>query len=247
MRALRSADLPPEATGGLHAAFAPHYDAFYEDVYGPLAVAVAEPVLVRVRALKVGPSPCALDVGAGTGRLALPLAADGWRVVAVEKSRAMLARLLEKAAAAGLRIEGWLGDLGPGALAPASADAVVLTFGVVDYVIDDDGLVGLARACREAARPTARLFVQPTPRGYFAEATSAGRRYRGVVEVGDRGGGRVDLRQVVSLDGRVVADECIPLKIRTEAQVERAFRAGGWHPAGRERDGIYPLLVFEPA
>jgi len=34
---------------------------FYEDVYGPLAAAVAEPVLVRVRGLKVGPSPCALD------------------------------------------------------------------------------------------------------------------------------------------------------------------------------------------
>ncbi|MCM2257190.1 MAG: class I SAM-dependent methyltransferase [Vicinamibacteria bacterium] len=247
MKVWRSADLPPALAGDLHAAFAPHYDAFYEDVYGPLAAAVAEPVLVRVRAMKVGASPCALDVGAGTGRLALPLAADGWRVIAVEKSRAMLARLLDKATTAGLRIEGWLGELRPGAVEPASVDAIVMTFGVVDYVVVDDDLVRLALACREAAKPTARLFVQPTPRGYFADVTSSGRRYSGVVEVGDRGSGRVDLRQVVTLDGVVVVDERIALKVRSEAQVERAFRAGGWQPAGREHDGIYPLLVFEPA
>ena len=37
------------------------------------------------------------DLGAGTGRLALPLAARGFRVTAIEPAEAMLARLRETA------------------------------------------------------------------------------------------------------------------------------------------------------
>lgn len=44
----------------------------------------------------------ALDIGAANGRHALPFAAAGGRAVAVDPSRAMLARLADRAAAAGL-------------------------------------------------------------------------------------------------------------------------------------------------
>jgi 2-polyprenyl-3-methyl-5-hydroxy-6-metoxy-1,4-benzoquinol methylase len=53
----------------------------------------AEPELGRVRSL-LAPGARILDLGCGTGRIANPLAADGYAVVAVDNSEAMLARVV---------------------------------------------------------------------------------------------------------------------------------------------------------
>jgi 2-polyprenyl-3-methyl-5-hydroxy-6-metoxy-1,4-benzoquinol methylase len=53
----------------------------------------AEPELSRVRSL-LAPGARILDLGCGTGRIANPLAADGYVVVAVDNSEAMLARVV---------------------------------------------------------------------------------------------------------------------------------------------------------
>jgi SAM-dependent methyltransferase len=52
----------------------------------------AEPALSLVRSVVHGPASI-LDLGCGPGRLAIPLAADGHRVVAVDDSAAMLAQI----------------------------------------------------------------------------------------------------------------------------------------------------------
>jgi SAM-dependent methyltransferase len=70
------------------------------------------PLVQRVRAL-LPPGGTVLDVGAGTGRFALPIARFAGRVTALEPAEAMLAALEESARAAGLsNIEtvqsGWL-------------------------------------------------------------------------------------------------------------------------------------------
>lgn len=59
-----------------------------------------------------------IDVGAGTGKLALAFAAAGWRVTALDQSEAMLDRLAVKAQATGLTVECRLADVG--GLAPAA-------------------------------------------------------------------------------------------------------------------------------
>ena len=54
--------------------------------------------VLRLRAVaNLEPSGIVLDVGAGTGRVALPLAASGIRVVALEPASGMAAQLREKA------------------------------------------------------------------------------------------------------------------------------------------------------
>lgn len=65
-----------------------------------------------------------LDVGAGTGRVAVPLAARGCRVVAIEPSAAMLARLGAKRGEAA--VEAVLGGGAPLPFRSGSFDAVVI-------------------------------------------------------------------------------------------------------------------------
>lgn len=62
------------------------------------------PTLERVRALAGPPPADVLDVGAGRGRASLPLASEGYRVVAVERDEQMADGLAEEAGAADVRI-----------------------------------------------------------------------------------------------------------------------------------------------
>lgn len=90
--------------GGYGAAFADVYDDWYDD---PVETEAAVDLLVALS--DGGP---VLDVGAGTGRLTLPLARRGLEVVAVDAAEAMLARLRSKAGDALVRtVVGDAGDL----------------------------------------------------------------------------------------------------------------------------------------
>ncbi|MFO0581526.1 MAG: methyltransferase domain-containing protein [Anaeromyxobacter sp.] len=62
-------------------------------------------LVTRLAALAGGPGARVADLGAGTGHLALPLAAAGLRVTAVEPARAMLDVLADAASHAGLAVE----------------------------------------------------------------------------------------------------------------------------------------------
>jgi SAM-dependent methyltransferase len=99
------------------------------------------PLRARLLALGGGPGARVADLGAGTGHLALPLAAAGARVHAVEPARAMLDAL----AAAGV----------PGVTpVHAAAEATGLAADAFDMVVLADALqwVDPPRAGREAAR-----------------------------------------------------------------------------------------------
>lgn len=86
-----------------------------------------------------------LDVGAGTGRTAIPLAASGARVAAYDASEAMLDVAKRNAVAAGVEIEFTLGDAMSLPYADRSFDAV-LCFRLLLHVVD--WRLALAEACR---------------------------------------------------------------------------------------------------
>lgn len=74
-----------------------------------------------------GASRLALDVACGAGRNALYLAERGWRVLAVDLSRAGLRRLSERSRRRGLPVQPVQADLARFSVAPESVDLVVNT------------------------------------------------------------------------------------------------------------------------
>ena len=86
--------------------------------------------LVDALAALAPPGASVADLGAGTGHLALPLAARGFDVTAVEPARDMLDRLRAGAAARGLAL----------VAAHATAEATPLPAGSIDLVVVADAL-----------------------------------------------------------------------------------------------------------
>ena len=108
-----------------------------------------------------------LELGAGTGRIALPIAQSGEQIVAADRSRPMLRILQRKAsalpAATRARLRTVAMDLCRPALHGPFA-TVLCPYSVLTYVLDDDDLLALLTWIRGVLIPQGRfvcdLFVQ---------------------------------------------------------------------------------------
>ena len=104
-----------------------HHVSLYEAVFEPLTQGLAK---MAIQALALEPGSRVLDSGAGTGGAALELAASGHRVTAVDASAGMVARIQERAAAAGLALEALVMDGQKLGFPDASFDAALSVFGL---------------------------------------------------------------------------------------------------------------------
>ncbi len=112
---------------------AARYDAGSQSMFDPAVVA---PAADRLAELARGGA--ALEFAVGTGRVALPLAERGVRVVGIDSSEAMLARLREKPGAE--RVEALVGDM---ATTRVEGDftLVYLVFNTIFNLVTQDGQV----------------------------------------------------------------------------------------------------------
>jgi SAM-dependent methyltransferase len=85
------------------------YDAIAR-VYDPWSRSVTEDVPFYLEEARRAGGPV-VELGVGTGRIAVPIASDGIRVIGVDSSRAMLEVCAERAALAGAVLDLRLGDL----------------------------------------------------------------------------------------------------------------------------------------
>jgi SAM-dependent methyltransferase len=85
------------------------YDAIAE-LYDPWSASVVEDVAFYLEEARRSGGPV-LELGVGTGRIAVPIAADGLRVIGVDSSRAMLDVCARRAALAGVQLDLRVGDL----------------------------------------------------------------------------------------------------------------------------------------
>jgi SAM-dependent methyltransferase len=85
------------------------YDSI-ADLYDPWSVSVTEDVGFYVDEARRSGGPV-VELGVGTGRIAVPIAADGIRVIGVDSSRRMLEVCARRAALAGVELDLRIGDL----------------------------------------------------------------------------------------------------------------------------------------
>ena len=79
-------------------------------LYDPWSVSVVEDVSFYLERARRSGGPV-VELGVGTGRIAIPLAADGVEVIGVDSSEGMLAVARERAALAGVEVDIRFGDL----------------------------------------------------------------------------------------------------------------------------------------
>ncbi len=132
-------------------AFADVYDEWYERISDVDATVTAVSALA-------GGGPV-LELGVGTGRLALPLAGRGVETWGLDASPAMLARLQAKPEAATVRTV--QGDMAAPPLRPGPRFAVVFcAYNTFFNLLTTDAQATCLRACAALLRPGGRLAIE---------------------------------------------------------------------------------------
>jgi SAM-dependent methyltransferase len=133
------------------------YDAIAR-LYDPWSVSVTEDVPFYVEeARRVSPGPV-VELGVGTGRIAVPIAADGVRVIGVDSSAGMLEVCRERAEIAGVAglVELRLGDLRAPPVTE-QVELVICPFRSYLHLHTDEERLEALRAARDALVPDGRL------------------------------------------------------------------------------------------
>ena len=130
------------------------YDAIAE-LYDPWSVSVVEDVAFYLDEARRSGGPV-VELGVGTGRIAVPIAADGIRVIGIDSSRGMLEICARRAALAGVDLDLRVGDL----RAPELGERVPLVicpFRSYLHLQDDAERRGALAAARDLLQPEGRL------------------------------------------------------------------------------------------
>jgi trans-aconitate methyltransferase len=148
------------------------YDAHSAGMFDPAGVGPAVELVAELAG-----DGTALEFAIGTGRIALPLAERGVRVVGIDNSEAMLARLREKPGAE--RIEAMVGDMAATRV-DGEFSLVYLVFNTIFNLVTQDGQV----ACFENAAAHLRSGGAVRDRGARAGASAVAARSNGPAVAG---------------------------------------------------------------
>jgi SAM-dependent methyltransferase len=130
------------------------YDAIAE-LYDPWSASVVEDVSFYLEEARRSGGPV-LELGVGTGRIAVPIAADGIRVIGVDSSRAMLEVCARRAALAGVTLDLRVGDLREPPVAER-VPLVICPFRSLLHMHTDEDRLGVLGAAYDLLLPGGRF------------------------------------------------------------------------------------------
>lgn len=142
-----------------HRSWAKHYDEVNRRCFGKYYDELTKQTLQQIGGL--GSGLRIADFGAGTGRLAIPLAAAGHQVTAIEPSKAMLEQLEAKPSHG--RIQSYHASLASYA-GPGGHDLALAVFTVIAYILTPEDLVAAFANAAKALKPQGALLIDiPRP------------------------------------------------------------------------------------
>jgi len=180
-----------------------------------------------------------IDLGCGTGRLAIALAQRGHQVTAVDLSEEMLRVARAKATAAGVRIDLLKANLVElGCLAGASFDAAACLFSTLGMIAGDDARRRFLTHVRRILRPGGTFIVHVHNR-WFHLGTAAGRRLL-IRHYWDAASGRTSLGDFAMPPHQGIGS--FPMHLFTRRAITRLLRDVGFavetiRPVGLRPDG----------
>lgn len=133
-------------------AFADVYDEWYTDVTDVAATTD------RVRSL-AGTAGRVLELGVGTGRLAVPLARAGLEVTGIDSSAPMLERLAARCADEGVEVTAVRGNMAND-LPPGPFDVVLVAYNTLFNLLDDGAQAACFRAVADRLAPDGAFVVE---------------------------------------------------------------------------------------
>jgi SAM-dependent methyltransferase len=119
-----------------HDSWGEYYDFVYEQTFGGYYDALTAETLQVIK--QILPESSIIDFGAGTGRLAIPLAEQGHKVVAVEKSAGMVNEFKRKLSTGKAEIE--IHNCSISEYDGMNADLAIALFTVLSYSISEEEL-----------------------------------------------------------------------------------------------------------
>lgn len=207
-----------------HDALAPVYDLVYQEDFGEFYNWLTDTTVDVVRGLLPAKGRI-IEFGAGTGRMALPLARAGYKVTAVEPSGPMLERL--RAAGEGVDcIQSTLQDY----RGRKRHDLALCVFTVVIYLLDEAALQSALHSVRRSLKPGGRLLIDIPSLALFHNRRVRKRRLQRTVRLKPLGGALFDYNETVvlgdELGGGRYADR-FTIRCWTRTQVLRAAAQAG--------------------
>jgi SAM-dependent methyltransferase len=148
-----------------HSSWAQHYDEAYRRSFGDFYDSLTEATVQCVARIQSPPARI-VDFGAGTGRLALPLAKAGYSVVAIDPCAEMLAVLSSKADNERLAIQTVCCRMQDEFQSPPF-DLSLCVFTVLLYLLDEAALDASFQTAAAMLRPGGRLLLDIPSRQIF--------------------------------------------------------------------------------
>lgn len=152
-----------------HSTWAQHYDEAYRRSFGDFYDRLTEVTVDCIRRIQPPPARV-IDFGAGTGRLAHPLAKAGYSVMAVDPCAEMLAVLDSKVEEAQLPIQTVCCRM-QDRVEAAPFDLAVCVFTVLLYQLDEIALNASLQSAAAAVRPDGKLLLDIPSRQIFRSYT----------------------------------------------------------------------------
>jgi SAM-dependent methyltransferase len=131
-----------------------YYDFVYEQTFGGYYDALTAETLNVIK--QILPDATIIDFGAGTGRLAIPLAEQGYKVTAVEKSAGMVNEFNRKLSRGNALIE--IHNCSISEYDGANADLAIALFTVLSYSISEEELTKNLQAICNSVRSGGNFF-----------------------------------------------------------------------------------------